>query len=301
MSRADLPPLPALRAFEAAARHKNFTQAASELGLTQAAVSYQIKVLEERVRAPLFVRQARGVDLTEVGMRLAGQTGTAFDMIADAYAHAIGATQGTLSLSVIPTFATSFLAHRLGRFQMENPDIAVRIEMSEITIDFQTSGFDAAIRAGYGDWPDLMAHRLLDTRFSPMLSPDLAASIGGVNAPGDLLKLPLLAGACPWWKAWFDAAGVPHVALNDLPRHQFGPQVLEATAAIAGHGVAMLTPSFFEEALKSGQLIQPFDLTCDDGSAYWLTYPKAFRNTPKIKTFRRWLRRELEGYPPGKA
>lgn len=293
MARSELPPLAALRAFEAAARHKNFTQAAAELGMTQAAVSYQIKVLEDRVGHPLFLRQARGVALTAIGTALSEQASIALDTIADAFAEARGRAHGVLALSVIPTFATSFLAKRLGGFQLQHPNVAVRVEVSETVVDFRATGFDAAIRGGRGDWPGLVAHKLVDTRFSPMLSPGLADSIGGLKTPRDLLKLPILAHADPWWRAWFSAAGVPEVDFGDRPSQQFGPQVLEATAAMAGQGVAMLTPALFSDALESGQLIQPFDLTCEDGSAYWLVYPHAFRNTPKIKLFRSWLTREI--------
>ena len=296
MTRSPLPPLAAVRVFEAAARCGSFTAAAAELGMTQAAVSYQIKVLEERVGAPLFTRRARGVDVTAVGARLAERAGAALDMLAEAYAEARGTTQGTLAVSVIPTFATHFLALRLGQFQLAHPDIAVRIDVSETLIDMRASEFDVAIRSGHGEWPGLVTHRLLTTAFTPMLSPALADSIGGVHTPRDLMKLPILANADPWWRRWFEAAGVTDADLTGHPVQQFGPQVLEAQAAIAGQGVAMLTPTFFRDAVRTGQLVQPFDTICEDGSAYWLVYPESRRNAPKIKAFRTWLEREAAGF-----
>lgn len=289
MARPALPPLSALRAFEAAARSKNFTQAAAQLGLTQAAVSYQIKVLEERVGHPLFHRKARGVELTQVGTALAEQASDAFDIIASAFSEAKGTARGTLELSVIPTFATSFLAQRLGQFQVLNPGLAVCLEVSEALVDFGASSVDAAIRSGHGDWPDLICHKLVETRFTPMVSPALAQSIGGISSPEDLLRLPIIAGTDPRWQTWLTAAGFEGVPDMPGPGQHLGPQVLEAAAAIACQGVAMLTPSLFRDALATGQLIQPFDLEYDDGSAYWLVYPHTFRNAPKIKTFQTWL------------
>ncbi|WP_299672666.1 LysR substrate-binding domain-containing protein [uncultured Roseobacter sp.] len=293
MSRSPLPPLAAVRVFEAAARYGNFTAAASELGMTQAAVSYQIKVLEDRVGASLFHRQPRGVRVTEVGARFSDRMTASLDMIADAYAEAKGTTQGMLSVSVIPTFATNFLARRLGGFQLANPEIAVRIEVSETLVDFKASGFDIAIRGGKGGWPGLTCHRIMKTAFTPMLSPALAKSIGGVSKPEDLCKLPILAHSDPWWQLWFETAGMDKADLPEGTARNFGPQVIEANAAMAGHGVAMLTPDFFRDEIDLGLLVQPFDLTCDDGSAYWLTYPESRRNSPKIRTFRKWLDGEM--------
>lgn len=296
MSRPPLPPLASIRVFEAAARHGNFTAAASELSMTQAAVSYQIKVLEERVGAPLFHRQARGVALSPVGEALAHQASAALDTLADAFEQAKGETQGTLAISAVPTFATYVLAQRLGRFQMAHPQIAVRIDVSESLVDFQTSGLDVAIRSGYGDWPGLVAHKLIDLSLTPVLSPALARSVGGVRAPRDLLKLPLIAQAAPDWTHWFETMGVKDVDLIEGPHHPLGPQVLEAQAVMADQGVAMLTPAFYSEALAAGQLVQPFDVTYEDGSAYWLVYPESHRNAPKIKAFRLWLQGEMEAF-----
>ena len=296
MSRPTLPPLAAIRVFEAAARHGTFTAAAAELGMTQAAVSYQIKVLEERVGAPLFYRQARGVSLSQAGEALAQQASAALDTLADAFEQAKGETQSTLAISSVPTFATYVLSQRLGRFQMAHPQIAVRIDVSENLVDFQTSGFGVAIRSGHGDWPGLVAHKLIDMNFSPVLSPALARSAGGVNNPRDLLKLPLIARADPRWARWFEAAGVDAVDLTDGPHNPLGPQVLEVQAVMADQGVALLTPAFFAEALALGQLVRPFDITYGDGEAYWLAYPQSHRNAPKIKAFRLWLQGEMESF-----
>ncbi|RVA21731.1 LysR family transcriptional regulator, partial [Mesorhizobium sp. M7A.F.Ca.CA.004.11.2.1] len=189
---AQLPPLQAIRVFEAVARHLSFTKAASELAMTQAAVSYQIKVLEERVGAPLFLRRPRQIALTEAGQRLAPAVSEAFAILGQAYAAARGGADGLLCVTTVLTFASNWLAHRLGSFQIAHPALAVRLETSSRLTDFAREDTDIAIRSGGGKWPGLEAHKLLDADFTPMLSPKLAATIGGVREPADLLRLPIL-------------------------------------------------------------------------------------------------------------
>ncbi len=292
----DLPPLPAIRVFDAAARHGSFTLAGEDLGMTQAAVSYQIKILEERVGTPLFERYARGVGLTEVGRKLYQRASAALDILADAYSDARGADAGTLSISVIPTFATNFLAQRLGRFQLDTPDIAVRMEISETLTDFARGDVDVAIRGGYGAWDGLVSQLILPTVFTPMLSPDLLAKAGDLSAPEDLLKLPILSRGDPWWQRWLSQVGLGDACSTAAPVRSMGPQVVEAGAAMAGHGVAMLTPAFFQSELERGLLVQPFDQVGDDGSGYWLVYPESRRNAGKIRKFRSWIERETKAF-----
>lgn len=284
-----LPPLAAVRAFEAAARHGSVTRAAEELGMTQAAVSYQIKVLEERIGTPLFLRKPRRIELTDVGRHFAPAVTRAFELLGAAYAAARTGARGTLVVSTLPTLAANWLARRLGRFQAAHPELIVRIAASTELADFAREEVDVAIRAGRGDWPGLAAHRLLACEFTPMLSPGLADSIGGVREPADLLRLPVIDATDVWWAQWLAAAGVPAEGFTDRPGSRTRVQLYEGNAAIAGQGVAILTPAFFADELADGRLIQPFDLVCDDGDAYWLVYPEARRNTPKIAAFRRWV------------
>lgn len=292
----DLPPLPAIRAFDAAARHGSFTGAADALGMTQAAVSYQIKILEERVGAPLFERYARGVELTDVGRKLFQRTAAALDILADAYGDAKGANAGLLSISVIPTFATNFLAQRLGGFQLDNPEIAVRMQISDQLTDFTTGDVDVAVRGGYGKWDGLVSRPLMPTVFTPMLSPDLLNQAGPVRSPEDLLKLPILSPGDPWWERWLSLFGLSEVRASAFPVKSFGPQIVEAGAAMAGHGVAMLTPAFFQSDLERGALVQPFEEIGDDGSGYWLVYPESRRHAVKIRTFRSWVEKETAAF-----
>ncbi len=290
---SSLPPLTAVKVFEAAARRKSFTRAAEELGMTQASVSYQIKVLEERVGTTLFLRHARGVELTDIGQRFAHKASEALDLLREAFAEVRGRTEDTLVISVIPTFATNILAERLGRFQIANPSIAVRLDVSQSCVDFASEDFDLGIRSGKGNWPGLTCHRIMPSLFTPMLSPALAETIGGVHELSDLLKLPIIEPSDPWWWHWFEAAGLPPDVLKERPNMQFGSQILEANAAIAGQGVGILTPLFYCDAMEQKRLIQPFDLVCDDGTAYWLVCPEARRNAPKIRAFRDWIMAEI--------
>lgn len=290
---APLPPLQAIRVFEAVARHLSFTRAAQELGMTQAAASYQIKLLEERIGAPLFLRRPKQIELTEPGRRLAPAVSEAFAILGQAYAAARGGADGLLCVTTVLTFASSWLAQHLGSFQLAHPALAVRLDTSSRLTDFAREDVDLAIRSGGGKWPGLEAHKLLDADFTPMLSPKLAASIGGVKKPADLLRLPILDPGDVWWTQWFEAAGVARHDLASRPGSSMGAQAYEANAAMAGHGVAILTRALFKDELADGRLVQPFDLVGDDGHAYWLVYPTARRNVPKIRAFRDWILAEI--------
>jgi LysR family glycine cleavage system transcriptional activator len=283
-----LPPLAAIRVFEAAARLLSFTRAGEELGMTQAAVSYQIKVLEERVGAQLFLRRPREVTLTADGERLASRTTDAFDILRETFGRfAEGET--TLIINTMHTFAAQWLAPRLGVFQLAHPEIAVRLETTSRVVDFAREEVDVVVRAGQGKWPGLVAHRLLDVRFTPMLSKKLADSIGGVRTAADILKLPLLDPKDAWWERWLRAHQLPLDVLERQNAASLNMQALDATAAMAGLGVALLTPAYFRTELADGRLYQPFDDVFDDGSAYFLAYLESRRNVPKIKAFRDWI------------
>ena len=290
-----LPPLAAVRAFEAAARLLSFTRAAQELAMTQAAVSYQIKVLEERVGAPLFIRKPRQVELTETGRALAAASTEAFRILAESFEQARTGGQGTLSISTIPTFAANWFALHIGSFQIAHPAIAVRLETSDRMVDFAQDNIDIGIRTGSkGVWPGLVSHRLFLADFTPMLSPALAATVGGVATPADLLKLPILDAGDPWWTMWFDLAAIDaRENLAARTRRQLGSQAFEGRAAVAGVGVAILTRELFAAELANGSLIAPFDIVGNDGHAYWMVYPESRRNMPRIRAFRDWMLAEI--------
>jgi len=284
-----LPPLTALRAFEAVARHLSFTRAAEEIGMTQAAVSYQIRVLEERFGGPLFLRRPRQVELSEAGRRLAPAVTEAFAMISEAYADARGEEHGTLTISASVTFATMWLARHIGTFQIAHPAIAVRMDASNRMVDFTREEADVGIRSGNGQWPEVSSHLLMPGDFTPMLSPRLAASLK-LREPADLLRLTLLDSDDPWWQEWFAAAGITY---EKPVRHgSLGMQALVASAALAGQGVAILSRALYITDLAEGRLVQPFDLVASSDFGFFLVYPEARRNVPRIKLFREWILRE---------
>ena len=284
-----LPPLPALRAFEAAARHLSFTRAANELGMTQAAVSYQVRLLEEKLGVPLFLRRPRKVTLTDAGSRLAGRAGEAFDILADAVSEIAERADETLVISCNTTFATTWLGVHIGDFQMKHPALAVRLIPYNFNRAFGEDDADVAIVAGATIEPGLTGHLLVNAAFTPMLHPQLADSIGGIREAADLLKLPIIGPGDPWWTQWFAATGVDDADLGHNPATCMGAQMLEAHRAIAGQGVAILTPFFYRAAIARGELMQPFELQVDNGEAWHLVYPERHRNQRKIRLFREWL------------
>ncbi|RYY24693.1 MAG: transcriptional regulator GcvA [Sphingomonadales bacterium] len=287
-----LPPLSAVRVFEAAARHGNFTRAAEELGMTQAAVSYQVKLLEERLGAPLFRREGRGVVLTDAGTRAAPQISSAFDAIDKAFEQVRAEEEGLLVISTSNTFANAWLAWRLGTFQMAHPGMAVRLDTTDDLADLEGGAFDCAIRSGRGGWPGLAAEKLMEVNFTPMVSPAFLASHGEMQ-PADLLRLPLISPHDPWWTTWLREAGVEVPDGPPRPGIRLDSQAHEAHAAMAGQGVAMLTPFFWRNDLSEGKLAMPFTQVSTRGYAYWFVVAESRRNVPKIKRFREWLIEEM--------
>ncbi|TCN48315.1 LysR family glycine cleavage system transcriptional activator [Shinella granuli] len=282
-------PLNALRVFEAAARHASFTRAGDELGMTQTAVSYQIKLLEETLGETLFLRQPRQVMLSEAGERLAPKVAEGLTKLAEAVADLRGAAEQKLHIHSTPTFATQWLSRTLGDFQLKHPTIAVRLSTSQELIDFTREEADVSIRWGKGDWPGLTCHRVMRMDFAPMLSPALVETIGGIRKPADLLKLPIISPLDIWWRTWFSAAGIDDPGLERFPPNELGVQTIDAQVAMAGQGVAILNPGHFRAEVAAGQLYQPFELTCNDGRDYWLAYPENRRNILKIRAFRDWI------------
>ncbi|MEZ5833300.1 MAG: transcriptional regulator GcvA [Dongiaceae bacterium] len=292
MSR--LPPLPAIRAFEAAARHGSFTKAAEELGMTQAAVSYQVKLLEDRVGTPLFVRQPRRLVLSEAGKRLAPAIGEAFQRLNAAFATLRETDENVLSVTAINTFCTNWLVPRLGTFQVAHPSIAVRLEASSRLVDFSQEDFDVGIRDGKGEWPGLKSHLLFDVDLAPVASPELLRRFGGARKPEDLFDLPLLDYGDECWHRWFAAAGIAKVPKLKGPVFQVQTQQMLGSAAIAGQGVALITPALFEMDLAAGRLVEVLPIRCSHKeSSYWLVYPQERQNVAKIRAFRDWILAEV--------
>jgi len=288
-----LPPLSAIRVFEAAARHLNFTAAAAELGMTQAAVSYQVKLLEEKLGVALFRRDGRGVRLTPAGERAAPQVARGFDALDAAFARLRSENESMMTVSTTQTFANTWLAWKLGGFQMNNPNMAVRLVATDTITDFAKDEVDVAIRAGRGGWPGLERHLLFQVYFTPMCSPDFLARHGGRIEPKDMLNLPMISPHDPWWPHWLREAGV-EVDENEIrPGVRLDVQAHEGHAAMAGQGVAMLTPFLWRNDLAEGRLVRLSDQLSTRGFGYWLVYPEERRLVPKIKRFREWLLQEI--------
>lgn len=303
-----LPPLAAIRAFEAAARTENFTAAAAELGMTQAAVSYQVKSLEERLGSPLFVREKGRARLTPLGQRLLPPLSGAFDAIESAFASHREEDETLLTISTTHTFANTWLAWRLGAFQMDHPDLAVRMTTTNDLCDLRSGDADVAIRAGNGGWEGLEEHRLFESSFTPMASPECVAEverkIGRALQPSDLPHQNRINPSDDWWQQWFSDNGVP---ADDIVLRRAGirleNQSNEGHAAMGGQGFALLTPLLWKGDVAAGRLRIPFpDRISSRGWAYWLVYPSERRMVPKVKRFREWLlgemqkaRKELDG------
>jgi LysR family glycine cleavage system transcriptional activator len=288
-----IPPLSAVRVFEAAARHENFTTAAAELGMTQAAVSYQIKLLEERLGVALFHRAKRRVVMTEAGKRAAPQVTRAFDALDSAFAGVRAEDEGLLTVSTSNTFANTWLAWRLGSFQIAHPEMAVRLQTSDALTDFAADEVDVAIRAGRGPWDNLAQDLLFPIDFTPMCSPDFLSRHGPELTPADLLRLPQISPHDPWWAHWLREAGVDMPEGPPRPGVRLDSQAHEGHAAMASQGIALLTPFFWRNDLAEGRLVRPFAQASTRGYAYWLVSPMARRGVPKIRRFREWLLAEL--------
>lgn len=288
-----LPPLSAVKVFEAAARHENFTKAAAELGMTQAAVSYQIRLLEERLGVALFLRSKRRVTLSDAGRKAAPLVSEAFDTLCEAFESLVDDNESVLAISTTQTFASNWMAPHLGSFQIARPELAVRLHTGLALVDFAAEEFDVAIRSGRGDWPGLKAHFLFHVQLTPMCSPDFRDRLA-IAAPADLLRVPRLSPDDHWWKAWFRAAGVEEGDAPRPPGIALDSQVMEANAAMAGHGAAMLSPTFWRGEMAAGRLVQLFPLMAREGPSYWLVYPDHRRNQAKIRAFRDWILAEVD-------
>jgi LysR family glycine cleavage system transcriptional activator len=281
-------PLSAIRVFEAAARLKSFTRAARELGMTQAAVSWQVKALERRLGQVLFRRLPREVALTPAGERLARAATEAVGLLRAAFADLIETGEGVLAITTLQSLATQWLAPRLGGFQLAHPKIAVRLETSGRMVDLMREPFDLAIRSGPGDWPGLESLYLFPSHVTPLVSPALAKDLGGLARPDDLLAAPRV-GLDEEWADWFAMAGVAAPGPQAGPRLVADLQTIEVASALAGQGVALGSPILFAAEIAQGRLIRPFEVAWDHNQGYWLAYPKDRRRAPKIAVFRDWL------------
>ena len=283
-----IPPLSAVRVFESAARHGNFTRAATELGMTQAAVSYQVKLLEGRLGTNLFLRHKGRLSLTETGRRIAPLVSESFDTLDRAFRLARAEDDRVLTISTFQSFATNWLAARIGGFQIARPQLAVRLRSDDHYVDFASEDVDVAIRNGSGAWPGLAAHFLMRVAIQPLASPEFIARNAPVESPSDVMRLQRLSPDDWWWNRWLtESGGVPDEG-QTAPGIRLDSQNMEGNAAIAGHGVAILNALMWQNEIESGRLVPlgPFVVA---SHSFWLAYPEHRRHSPKIKAFRTWL------------
>ncbi len=277
-------PLNALRAFEAAARHRNLTRAALELCVSQAALSHQIRGLEQRLGVRLFHRLPRGVALTDEGAALAPVLAEAFGRIRVALARFTGdRQQEVLTVGVVGTFATGWLLPRLGLFEAAHPDVELRLQTHNNRIDLAGEGLDLAIRFGDGDWQGQVSTPVCEAPFAPVCAPSLARQL---DSPQQLARLPLLRSyRADEWPRWLQQARVTGVEARGPV---FDSSLTLATAAAAGVGVALLPLAMFEQELAEGRLVQPFSTTVQLGR-YWLTRLRSRPEREPAVRFRAWL------------
>lgn len=279
-------PLNALRAFEASARHLSFTRAAIELCVTQAAVSHQVKLLEDRLKVSLFKRLPRGLKVTAEGEALLPVVSESFDRMADMLERFEGGyVRDILSVGVVGTFAVGWLLPRLTHFHERHPHIELRLSTNNNRVDIAAEGLDYAIRFGSGAWHDTDADRLFEAPLSALCIPEIARRL---HRPEDLVGEVLLRSyRSDEWTGWFEAAGMtsdPPIAKGMV----FDSSLAMIEAAMQGAGVALAPPLMFDRLLTSGSLRQPFNVFVSRGS-YWLTSLKSRGETPAMHAFKQWL------------
>jgi len=292
MSQASLN---ALRTFEAVASRLSFSRGAEALHVSPAAVSSQIRQLEERIGQPLFHRQGRNVTLTEAGQALLPGVQRGLAEIAQALRGlAEDRSGGVLTVSMMPSFLQKWMTPRLGEFYRAHPDIDLRINADNALVNFAQGGFHAAIRYGRGHWPGLKSCKLLDEWTLPVCSPEYAKKIGPIERPEDLLNQKLLQGEDEAWETWFKSIG------GDSG-HRRGPRFNDSVsivvAAEQGLGIGLVRWSLAAEELASGRLVRCLPLAVKSDFTYWFVAPQHYFDMPKVAVFHDWLRESVKAFP----
>jgi LysR family glycine cleavage system transcriptional activator len=286
-----IPSLNALKAFEAAARHESFTEAATELFVTHAAISRHIRELEEQLGTQLFNRTGRGVTLTEAGRQFAGRLTPLFDQLADASreAAAVGKAR-RLAVSVEPAIASRWLVPRLGRFNALHPDIELNIDPTNALVDFRVDEIDLGIRYGRGNWDDVEMSKLSDVSIFPVCSPALMGDAESLE-PGDLARHTLLhENRKQWWSDWLQANGVSMAAGWKSTTFQ---NHLAIEAAENGQGFALGDQILCTDSILEGWLKRPFANDIKDHGSYWIVRAKGSKESAPARAFREWLQSEM--------
>ncbi len=294
-----LPPLNALRAFEAAGRHLSLTRAAKELHVTPAAVSHQIKSLEDYLGAKLFRRLNRALLLTDAGQACLPGLRDGFERLAEALeATRLQIAHRALNVSVAPSFGAKWLVPRLDHFYAAHPEIDIRVDASTRLVDLLREDIDLCIRFGLGDYPGLHVECLMADEVIPICSPELLNGPKKLHTPADLRHQTLLHADLPFkdgypdWRMWLAAAGVKDIDADRGPRFTMASMAVEA--AVAGQGVALAGSVLVEDDINAGRLVNPFELRFPMKFAYYVVCPQAIANQPRIVAFRNWLKSEAQ-------
>ncbi len=292
IDRHNPPPLNALRVFEAVARHLSFTNAARELHITQAAVSHQIKSLEEQLGTELFLRVKRRVLLSESGQILLPAVVSAFTGISNALeAVQEQDAEQTLSVSVTPQFASNWLAHRIGTFYKRYPEINLHLQISIQEPDFLHGKTDLGVYWGNGKWNSLESELLIMLEYTPVCNPELLTRQTPLSTPADLANFSLLHEyGYGMWKDWLLKAGVP--AVKYKRGSIFEDTNLLIHAAIDGKGVALCGLEMVQEHLEAGRLVRLFDCSLKSESGYFVVFPEEALQKPVVVLFKEWLMEE---------
>ncbi len=274
----------------------SFTRAGEELGVTQAAISHQVKTLENALNVRLFRRLTRKLALTAEGRSLFAVVGEAFDRISDVADELVaGGGSGSLEVSLSPYVSAAWLSPRIGRFWRQHPSIDLRLHHSVEQVNFAQSAADLAVLWGRGDWPGLECDLLLRTSLSPVCSPSLMAGENPLTRPDDLRHHTLLnREKFEGWAHWFAAAGV--TAADARSRATFDDHNVLMQAAIEGQGVALGGIEMLTAELATGRLVQPFKLSVETDFAYYIVYPSEALRRPKVNAFREWLLSEARDF-----
>lgn len=288
----DLPPLTALRAFEAAARHLSFTRAAEELCVTQTAISHQVKTLERHLGAPLFRRLPRRLALTAQGLAWAQALEDVFDRLRAAnrrLRERARSDRPTVAVSAIPSFAARWLVPRLGRFMEAHPHIDLRLSATEHLVDFDAEAIDLGVRYGLGNYPGLRVDKLADDALVAVCAPTLART-KHLSKLDDLRRHPLLHDDTrDAWERWLDEHRVKGV--DATAGAVFVDSSMLVEAAVRGQGVALARWSLALDDLAAGKLVRPFPKTkpSPTGRGYYVASPRQALTKPHVAAFRAWL------------
>ena len=284
-----LPPLNALRAFEAAARHLSVKNAADELCVTPGAVSQMLKALEQDLGVALFRRVNRGIFLTDAGQSYLPPVRNAFRQIAEASGRiAVAAESGILTVSVTPLFAAAWLVPRLKAFQDAHPDVDLRVLTDKGLVDFSRDGADVTVRHGLGRYPGLRSERLFTVGVVPVAAPTLVTQFGVPTAPAELTRWPHVHDADrEGWHLWFQAQGIDEIRPPRGP--SFDDPGLLLKAVLAGQGVGLLPAPMVALEVAHGRLVKLADVVRLEDFAYYLVYPEVSRERPKVVAFRNWI------------